>query len=210
MILVKDEFTDINNTPLSAHIPNIGGAWGVAFYGSGAKVVGNQAVPIAAGNDYYAHANATSWGGDSYSKIQLTKIGTVAGVSTVIVGLFLRQSNNSNYYRAYWETSAGTPAHVVIDKRVGGGFTTLADVLTSITLNSTYEFQVKGNNLIALRDGSIVASGSATDFTTGKSGFTENSRLGDDVNGANWCDNFEAGTLGGGPSRRKRLLRLMR
>ncbi|MBB5874559.1 pectate lyase [Allocatelliglobosispora scoriae] len=176
--LFNDDFNDGNSTGWSKS----GGSWAVVADGS---PVFQQ---TSTGSDAKAQAGS-AWGNQSV-QARVKPLAFSSG-SGRLVGLIGRAQSMTNYYYL-----ALGPGQVLLGKRTGGGYATIASAPASVSTGTwaTLRFEAFGGSLRGYLNGALAVSGTDSAFATGKIGLTTY------YSGASFDDVVVTDSPGPGPS----------
>lgn len=174
--LVSDTFTAGDGTPITSHMPDVGGAWLVGaqndFVGSTPTIQSNA---IEAAGDYKGIFSSTVAGSADYNLQASTNVGAASGFHQI--QLCARCTNIASStqkfegYACQFGYDNGTGWRVLIWKQDHlGNNTTLGTYVPTITPSTvhTLRFELSGTSLIAKLDGTQVLS--VTDTTYAAAG----------------------------------------
>lgn len=129
-VFLSDTFTDADNTYLTAHTPDVGGAW-ILRSGNpdGARIVGNRLDSTV----YSAaiHTNAASPGGAEYDILWDC---VVAGTAFSRLGAVARFLDLSNYYFFFFVSGSASVAYYIY-RYLGGYLAVLAELVVGSPLS---------------------------------------------------------------------------
>jgi hypothetical protein len=199
---VSDTFTDAAGTLLTAHTPDVGGAWSKDSNSSIGPPVISDVNTLRSGDtsfSYVLYLNAGSPATAEYDVEADFKV--VSGAGLVALHLFVHGDNLGGGYRGGWDGFGG---HWNIGR--GYGSSNVLDAGTAATLTNGQTYHVKltvrvsgGTSTLTLYvDG--VQKATATDANyaaAGKSGIQWATNTADNTSGLQ-LDNFAATDVGGG------------
>jgi len=178
--LYQDAFNRANETPLAGQwvtSPSLG-AFNLA-----SNVV--QAASFAADSGAQLVATVLSWPNDQWCRSIVTATGTVGGASGV--GLRLRSDAVANtFYRATMDHAAAS--NVNIGKVIAGTYTSLGTATLAWSDGAMMEFQVQGQTVSLLVNGTRILTANDTAIAAGTPGVFYSSTITAATN-----DQFEAG-----------------
>lgn len=158
-VYLQDDFNDTNGSGIGAHTMDVGGGWNVPFDW---EIQGNRAALMEAA------AGAIMFCNSGESDVEVSVDVVVPNVSFYSGGLFLRRSDNLNYWVATVQRDSGTPHLDLYEVNGGGGTlrdTTNAPAATGSTVRMTAT--LSGDDIvIELATGESVSFNSSS-FNTG-------------------------------------------
>ena len=177
-ILVQDNFTDSNGTPLTSHTPDIGPAW-LLDKGVGYLIQGNQLDCLSSRPSTMLN-NITDTA-DVYVQWKKTFTGGTYNMCTI-----LRWTDADHWY-------AYLPGLGILKKN-GGAESVIKSFTDVPTLNVIVKFEASGTTLKVYFDDVEKTSHTDVDLTTGKTGIMYY------LGGSETWDNYEVGDAGGPPA----------